>query len=144
MEIRMTDSILYHDGNRRLQDAFDSRRIADRLESKLARTAFKRRRQGFHRERDLFSSSPPPMLPAGRQLLQGRTAGLRARHRRQRAGLPDYDGNGMFKSLGNLLENPHVGLLFIDMHGKPRRLRITARRRSHATIRCLPPPWARN
>ena len=30
----------------------------------------------------------------------------------------------MFKSLGNLLENPHVGLLFIDMHGKPRRLRV--------------------
>ncbi len=36
----MTDSILYHDGNRRLQDTFDSRRIADRLESKLARAAF--------------------------------------------------------------------------------------------------------
>jgi len=37
---------------------------------------------------------------------------------------PDYDGNGMFKSLCNLLLNPHVGLLFIDMHGKPRRLRV--------------------
>ena len=36
----MTDSILYHDGNRRLQDAFDSRRIADRLEEKLTRTVF--------------------------------------------------------------------------------------------------------
>ena len=36
---------------------------------------------------------------------------------------PDYDGNGMFKSLGNLLVNPNVGLLFIDMQ-KPRRLRI--------------------
>ena len=28
----MSDSILYHDGNRQLQDAFDSRRISDRLE----------------------------------------------------------------------------------------------------------------
>src|SRR5580700_3490842 len=36
---------------------------------------------------------------------------------------PDYDGNGMFKSLGNLLVNPNVGLLFIDMQ-KPRRLRV--------------------
>src|SRR5262249_23742559 len=36
---------------------------------------------------------------------------------------PDYDGNGMFKSLGNILVNPNVGLLFIDMQ-KPRRLRI--------------------
>ena len=33
-------SIMYHDGNRQLQDRFDSRRIADRLEEKLTRTAF--------------------------------------------------------------------------------------------------------
>ena len=34
----MTDSIMFHEGNRRLQDQFDSRRISDRLES-FARTA---------------------------------------------------------------------------------------------------------
>ena len=33
-------TIMYHEGNRRLQDAFDSRRISDRLEEKLTRTAF--------------------------------------------------------------------------------------------------------
>jgi uncharacterized protein len=37
---------------------------------------------------------------------------------------PDYDGNGMFKSLGNIVVNPEIGLLFIGMHGKPRRLRV--------------------
>jgi predicted pyridoxine 5'-phosphate oxidase superfamily flavin-nucleotide-binding protein len=37
---------------------------------------------------------------------------------------PDYDGNGMFKSLGNILENPSVGLLFIAMGETPRRLRV--------------------
>ena len=37
---------------------------------------------------------------------------------------PDYDGNGMFKSLGNILVNPNVGMLFIAMHGKPQRLRV--------------------
>lgn len=35
----------------------------------------------------------------------------------------DYDGNGMFKSLGNILVNPHVGLLFIDFE-RPNRLRV--------------------
>ncbi len=30
----------------------------------------------------------------------------------------------MFKSLGNILVNPSVGILFIAMHGKPRRLRV--------------------
>ena len=37
---------------------------------------------------------------------------------------PDYDGNGMFKSLGNILVNADVGLLFIAMHGRPQRLRV--------------------
>jgi hypothetical protein len=43
---------------------------------------------------------------------------------------PDYDGNGIFKSLGNILVNPEVGLLFIAMHGKPQRLRVNG----HATV----------
>ncbi len=28
---------------------------------------------------------------------------------------PDYLGNGSFRSLGNLLENPHIGMLFMDL-----------------------------
>jgi hypothetical protein len=36
---------------------------------------------------------------------------------------PSYDGNGMFRSLGNLLVNPAVALLFIDFE-HPRRLRV--------------------
>ena len=30
----------------------------------------------------------------------------------------------MFKSLGNLLVNANVGMLFIALHGKPKRLRV--------------------
>ena len=40
---------------------------------------------------------------------------------------PDYDGNGMFRSLGNLSVNPQVGLLFIAMSEKPKRLRVNGR-----------------
>jgi uncharacterized protein len=36
---------------------------------------------------------------------------------------PSYDGNGMFRSLGNVLANPRVGLLFLDFE-QPRRLRV--------------------
>ena len=39
---------------------------------------------------------------------------------------PSYDGNGMFKSLGNVLVNPQVGLLFIDFEN-PKRLRVNGR-----------------
>ena len=36
---------------------------------------------------------------------------------------PSYDGNGMYLSMGNLLRNPQVGLLFIDFTS-PKRLRV--------------------
>lgn len=36
----MSESNLYHSGNRQLQDQFGSRMLADRLEQKLARTTF--------------------------------------------------------------------------------------------------------
>jgi predicted pyridoxine 5'-phosphate oxidase superfamily flavin-nucleotide-binding protein len=39
---------------------------------------------------------------------------------------PSYDGNGMFRSLGNVLVNAAVALLFIDFE-KPNRLRVNGR-----------------
>src|SRR4051794_36863198 len=41
---------------------------------------------------------------------------------------PNYDGNGMYLSTGNVLVNPHVGLLFIDFTAqRPSRLRVNGR-----------------
>ena len=37
--------------------------------------------------------------------------------------IPDYDGNGMYRSWGNVIVNAHVGLLFIDFD-RPNRLRV--------------------
>lgn len=39
---------------------------------------------------------------------------------------PDYAGNRMFNSLGNILVNPHLGLLFIDFSSQT-RLRVNGR-----------------
>lgn len=39
---------------------------------------------------------------------------------------PDYNGNGSFMSLGNILVNPQVGMLFIDFENR-RRLRVNGR-----------------
>jgi len=36
---------------------------------------------------------------------------------------PDYAGNGLYNSLGNITENPHVGMLFVDFE-RQRRVRI--------------------
>lgn len=43
---------------------------------------------------------------------------------------PDYEGNGAFMSLGNILQNPHVGCLFIDF-STGERLRVNGRASIH-------------
>ena len=45
---------------------------------------------------------------------------------------PDYDGNGAFMSLGNIMENPHVGCLFIDF-ADGARLRVNGSASIHET-----------
>ncbi|MDO5289023.1 MAG: pyridoxamine 5'-phosphate oxidase family protein [Pseudomonadota bacterium] len=44
--------------------------------------------------------------------------------------LPDYPGNQFFNSIGNLLTNPHIGLLFIDF-ASATRVRINGTARVH-------------
>jgi len=44
---------------------------------------------------------------------------------------PDYDGNLMYRTLGNVSKNPHVALLFIAFGPAPKRLRLNGT----ATIR---------
>ena len=45
-----------------------------------------------------------------------------------RMAFSDIDGNGAFMSLGNIMENPHVGLLLIDFNDGT-RLRVNGRAR---------------
>lgn len=49
-----------------------------------------------------------------------------------RLAFPDFDGNGAFMSVGNILDNPHVGLLFIDFSDGA-RLRVNGRASIHDT-----------
>ncbi|MEI7805847.1 MAG: pyridoxamine 5'-phosphate oxidase family protein [Hyphomicrobiales bacterium] len=120
----MTDTLMYHDGSRRLQDAFDSRRIADRLEEKLTRTAFTEDDKAFIEGVAYFFLASADTQARPDCSFKGGMPGFVRVTGPAELAFPDYDGNGMFKSLGNIAVNPHVGLLFIAMHGKPRRLRV--------------------
>jgi predicted pyridoxine 5'-phosphate oxidase superfamily flavin-nucleotide-binding protein len=44
----------------------------------------------------------------------------------RRIAFPSYDGNGMYRSLGNIEDNPRVGLLFVDLD-QPFRMRLKGR-----------------
>ncbi len=120
----MRDSVMFHDGNRRLQDQFDSRRISDRLEGKLTRQAFTDNDRAFIENSMFFFLATADAEGRPDCSFKGGAAGFVKVIGPGELAFPDYDGNGMFKSLGNILVNPGVGLLFIDMGEKPRRLRV--------------------
>ena len=117
------DSGIYHDGNRRLQDQFDSRRIANRLEQVTLHDQFSESDFKFIEESDMFFLAtadadgwPDVSYKGGLPGFVRVTAG-------DELAFPSYDGNGMFKSMGNLLVNPKVGLLFVNFE-KPNRMRV--------------------
>ena len=120
----MADSIMYHDGNRRLQDAFQSRRIADRLEEKLTRAEFTADDKAFVESVIYFFVATADAEGRPDCSFKGGAPGFVRVTGPDEIAFPDYDGNGMFKSLGNLQVNANIGLLFVDLHEKPRRLRV--------------------
>ncbi len=120
----MDRTLLFHDGNRALQDAFQSRRVADRLEE-LARLEFSDSDRTFIEGAIYFFLATADDEGRPDVSFKGGPAGFVRVTGPNELAFPDYDGNGMFKSLGNLGVNANVGLLFISMHGRPNRLRIS-------------------
>src|SRR6476660_133531 len=127
-------SIMYHEGNRRLQDRFDSRRISDRLEERLTRTAFSEDDQAFIESVPYFFIASADAEGRPDCSFKGGLPGFVRVTGANELAFPDYDGNGMFKSLGNLLVNPNVGLLFIALHDKPKRLRVNGSARVNVRV----------
>jgi predicted pyridoxine 5'-phosphate oxidase superfamily flavin-nucleotide-binding protein len=122
----MSETTSYHSGMRELQDLRDTRRIADRLAEVTLRTRFSDEDRAFiARSRMCFvatadaAGNPDCSYKGGApgfvQVIDGNTLEI-----------PDYDGNGMYRSWGNVLVNPQVGLLFIDFE-TPQRLRVNGR-----------------
>ncbi len=124
----------YHDGHRQLQDVFDSRRIADRLEAVTYREALSAGDRAVVEAADMFFLATAD--PAGNPdcSYKGGDPGFVRVVSDTELAWPDYDGNGQFRSLGNLLVHAPVALLFIDW-ARPGRLRVHGRARISSTIR---------
>jgi predicted pyridoxine 5'-phosphate oxidase superfamily flavin-nucleotide-binding protein len=121
-------SMLYHDGNRAFQNEFGSRRLADRLEER-SRSEFTDDDKSYIESSIYFFIATADASGHPDCSFKGGTPGFVRVTGSSELAFPDYDGNGMFKSIGNLAVNPHVGLLFIAMHGNPKRLRINGEAR---------------
>jgi len=119
----MGESLLFHRGNYDLQDAFGSRAIASTLES-MTRTVFTASDKEFIEDAIYFFLATSDDQNRPDCSFKGGPPGFVRVTGPSELAFPDYDGNGMFKSLGNIAVNSSVGLLFINMHGQPRRLRV--------------------
>jgi predicted pyridoxine 5'-phosphate oxidase superfamily flavin-nucleotide-binding protein len=116
---------LYHDGARELQDRFDTRRLADRLEDVKVHATLTAEDREFIERMDMLFLATADAEGRPQCSYKGGDPGFVSVPDEHTVAFPNYDGNGMYLSAGNLRVNPHVGLLFIDFYGRPpRRLRL--------------------
>jgi predicted pyridoxine 5'-phosphate oxidase superfamily flavin-nucleotide-binding protein len=119
----MEDAPMYHEGMRQLQDARETRTLADRLQQVTVRREFTEEDRAFvQRCPMVFVATADANGQPDCSYKGGLPGFVRVLDERNLA-IPDYDGNGMYRTWGNVLVNPHVGLLFIDFE-ESRRIRV--------------------
>lgn len=121
---------MFHDGSRDLQDKFDTRRIADRIEDLLVHDAFTEDDAAFVASSRMFFLATADEQGRPNVSYKGGDPGFIRVVDEHTLAFPCYDGNGMFVSMGNVARNPHVGLLFIDFED-PSRMRVNGEATLH-------------
>ena len=114
---------IYHEGSRELQDRFDTRRLADRLEQVKVHDSFTPADREFIAALDMFFIATADESGQPTCSYKGGDPGFVRVVDDHTVAFPNYDGNGMYLSMGNLRVNPSVGLLFIDFE-RQRRMRV--------------------
>ncbi len=120
-------SKLYGDGARAMQDRFDTRRLADRIEARLVHDTISEGDRAFIEARDMFFLATVDARGHANCSYKGGAPGFVRVLDERTLAFASQDGNGMFLSIGAMTETGEVGLLFIDFEGQSRlRLNGTA------------------
>ncbi len=114
---------LYGDGARRLQDVFDTRRLADRLEERLVKDHVGESDAAFIASLDMFFLATVDAQGNPNCSYKGGEPGFVRVLDPKTIAFPLLDGNGMFLSAGAIAEAGKVGMLFVDFAGQS-RLRV--------------------
>ena len=109
---------LYHDGNRALQDTFDTRHLADRLEEVIVHEALTDRDREFIERMAMFFLATVDDRGHVNCSYKGGAPGFVRVLDEHTLAFPNYDGNGMYLSMGNLASTHEVGMLFIDFENQ--------------------------
>jgi predicted pyridoxine 5'-phosphate oxidase superfamily flavin-nucleotide-binding protein len=113
----MSDS-LYHDGSRTLQDQFDTRRLADRLQEATVSDRIDANGKAFIEHMDMFFMATVDEEGHVNCSYKGGDPGFVRVLDERTIAFPNYDGNGMYLSMGNVMKTRQVGLLFIDFENQ--------------------------
>jgi predicted pyridoxine 5'-phosphate oxidase superfamily flavin-nucleotide-binding protein len=116
-------SVIYHEGNRDLQERFDTTRIADRIEEVLLSDEISAHDAAFIESRDMFFLATADDAGLPNCSYKGGEPGFVRVVDEHTVAFPNFDGNGMYLSMGNVLVNPAVGMLFIDFE-RGHRMRL--------------------
>ncbi len=117
---------LYGEQHRKLQDDFDTRRMADRIEAIAMKTEMGDDEKRFIESRDMFFLSTVDHNGRPTVSYKGGLPGFVKVLDPQTIAFPSYDGNGMYMSVGNITAHPEIGILFIAFD-KPFRIRFQGR-----------------
>lgn len=114
---------LYSESHRELQDQFDSRKMADRLNEVIVKKSFDEDAINFINAVDMFFLSTIDHNNRPTVSYKGGDPGFVKVIDETTLAFPSFDGNGMFMSMGNIKQNNKIGMLFISFE-KPHRLRV--------------------
>jgi predicted pyridoxine 5'-phosphate oxidase superfamily flavin-nucleotide-binding protein len=113
---------LYGEEHRALQDRFQSRPMADRIEQIALKPEIGEEERAFIESRDFFFLSTVNQQGQPTVSYKGGNPGFVKVLDANTLLFPNYDGNGMYLSMGNIDANAKVGFLFMDFE-RPFRLR---------------------
>jgi predicted pyridoxine 5'-phosphate oxidase superfamily flavin-nucleotide-binding protein len=113
----------YNEGSRRLQERFETRRLADRIDERIVHTTIDADDRTFIEHCDMFFIATADDRGQPQCSYKGGEPGFVRVLDERTIAFPIYDGNGMYLTTGNAVVNPRVGLLFIDFERR-RRLRL--------------------
>jgi uncharacterized protein len=114
---------LYGAKQRALQDRFDTRRIADKVEALAVHAEIGDMDKAFIESRDMFWLSSIDEQGRPTVSYKGGDPGFVRVLDATTIIFPLYDGNGMFYSAGNIAGQGKVGMLFMDFE-RPNRMRV--------------------
>lgn len=117
------ETVTYHEGMRQLQDLRETRALADRLENVTMRAAFTDEDRALIQRCRMFFLATTDADGQPDCSYKGGLPGFVRVLDEHTLAIPEYDGNGQYRSWGNVLVNPQVGLLFVDFE-TPKRLRV--------------------